>query len=54
MREGLILVLVGLCKKLVIADNMAPLANAVFFRFLDGHGEVRQLQDRLARLMVGL
>jgi D-alanyl-lipoteichoic acid acyltransferase DltB (MBOAT superfamily) len=39
MREGLILVLVGLCKKLVIADNMAPLANAVFFRFLDGHGE---------------
>jgi len=38
MREGLILVLVGLCKKLVIADNMAPLANSVFFRFLDGHG----------------
>jgi alginate O-acetyltransferase complex protein AlgI len=39
MREGLILVLIGLCKKLVIADNMAPLANAVFFRFLDGQGE---------------
>jgi alginate O-acetyltransferase complex protein AlgI len=39
MREGLILVLVGLFKKLVVADNMAPLANAVFFRFLDGHGE---------------
>jgi D-alanyl-lipoteichoic acid acyltransferase DltB (MBOAT superfamily) len=39
MREGLILVLVGLCKKLVIADNMAPLANAVFFRFLDGRGD---------------
>jgi D-alanyl-lipoteichoic acid acyltransferase DltB (MBOAT superfamily) len=38
MREGLILVLVGLVKKLVIADNMAPLANAVFFRFLDGKG----------------
>ena len=38
MREGLILVLVGLTKKLVIADNMALLANSVFFKFLDGHG----------------
>ena len=38
MREGLILVLIGLVKKIVIADNMAPLANAVFFRFLDGKG----------------
>jgi alginate O-acetyltransferase complex protein AlgI len=38
MREGLILVLIGLVKKLVVADNMAPLANAVFFRFLDGKG----------------
>lgn len=38
MREGLILVLIGLVKKLVVADNMAPLANAVFYRFLDGKG----------------
>jgi alginate O-acetyltransferase complex protein AlgI len=38
MREGLILVLVGLVKKLVVADNMAPIANGVFFKFLDGHG----------------
>lgn len=32
MTEGGVLVLVGLFKKLVIADNMAPLANAVFQR----------------------
>jgi alginate O-acetyltransferase complex protein AlgI len=36
MREGLVLVVIGLFKKIVIADNMAPLANAVFYRFLDG------------------
>ena len=30
--EGLALVLIGLFKKLVIADNMAPIANAVFVR----------------------
>jgi alginate O-acetyltransferase complex protein AlgI len=36
MREGLALVLIGLCKKLVIADNMASIANSVFFRFTDG------------------
>jgi alginate O-acetyltransferase complex protein AlgI len=36
MREGLALVLVGLVKKLVIADNMAAIANAVFFQFADG------------------
>jgi alginate O-acetyltransferase complex protein AlgI len=38
MREGLALILIGLCKKLVIADNMAAIANAVFFRFSDGGG----------------
>ena len=36
VEEGLALVLVGLFKKMVIADNMAPIANAVFFRFQDG------------------
>jgi len=35
--EGLLLVLVGMFKKIVIADNMAPLANAIFSRFSDGH-----------------
>src|SRR5581483_699924 len=34
--EGLYLVVVGLFKKIVIADNLAPVANAVFFRFEDG------------------
>jgi D-alanyl-lipoteichoic acid acyltransferase DltB (MBOAT superfamily) len=34
--EGLYLVLVGLFKKIVIADNMAPIANSVFQRFADG------------------
>lgn len=34
--EGLILILVGMFKKLVIADNMAPIANAVFYRFTEG------------------
>jgi alginate O-acetyltransferase complex protein AlgI len=37
MEEGLLLVLIGLFKKIVIADNMAPIANAVFYRFTDGH-----------------
>jgi D-alanyl-lipoteichoic acid acyltransferase DltB (MBOAT superfamily) len=36
MREGLALVVIGLFKKLFIADNMAPVANAVFFPFFDG------------------
>ncbi len=36
MREGLALVVIGLFKKLFIADSMAPVANAVFFRFFDG------------------
>jgi alginate O-acetyltransferase complex protein AlgI len=35
-REGLALVLVGLFKKLVLADSMAPIANAVFVRLADG------------------
>ena len=35
-REGLALVLVGLFKKLVVADNMAPIANSVFMRLADG------------------
>lgn len=34
--EGLLLVLVGLFKKLVVADNLAPLANAVFTRYSNG------------------
>ncbi len=37
MEEGLLLVLLGLFKKIVIADNMAPIANAVFYRYTDGH-----------------
>jgi len=37
MRDGLLLVLIGLAKKLVIADNMAAIANSVFFRFADGN-----------------
>lgn len=36
MEEGLYLVMIGLFKKLVIADNVATIANAVFFRFRDG------------------
>ena len=35
-REGLALVLVGLFKKVVLADNMAPIANSVFIRLADG------------------
>jgi D-alanyl-lipoteichoic acid acyltransferase DltB (MBOAT superfamily) len=35
-REGLALVLVGLFKKLVLADNMAPIANYVFVRLGEG------------------
>ena len=31
--EGLFLVLIGLFKKLVVADNLAPIANAIFDRF---------------------
>lgn len=34
--EGLYLVVMGLVKKVVIADNMAPLADNVFFRFANG------------------
>jgi alginate O-acetyltransferase complex protein AlgI len=36
-REGLALVLIGLFKKLVLADNMAPIANSVFIRLADGN-----------------
>jgi len=35
-REGLYLVLVGLFKKVVVADNLAPIANTVFFQFDPG------------------
>ena len=35
-QEGLALVLIGLFKKLVLADNMAPIANSVFMRLADG------------------
>ena len=34
--EGLMLVLIGLFKKIVVADNLAPLANMMFFQFDDG------------------
>jgi alginate O-acetyltransferase complex protein AlgI len=36
-REGFALVLIGLFKKLVLADNMAPIANSVFVRLADGN-----------------
>jgi alginate O-acetyltransferase complex protein AlgI len=35
-REGALLIAIGLAKKIVIADNMALVANSVFFRFEDG------------------
>jgi D-alanyl-lipoteichoic acid acyltransferase DltB (MBOAT superfamily) len=35
--EGILLVLIGLFKKLVIADNMAPIANSVFFSISNGN-----------------
>jgi len=35
-REGLALVLIGLFKKVVLADNMAPIANSVFNRLANG------------------
>jgi D-alanyl-lipoteichoic acid acyltransferase DltB (MBOAT superfamily) len=34
--DGLFLILIGLFKKVVIADNLATLANAIFNRFPDG------------------
>src|SRR5207249_4202117 len=34
--EGFALVAFGLLKKTVIADNLAPIVNAVFFQFADG------------------
>jgi D-alanyl-lipoteichoic acid acyltransferase DltB (MBOAT superfamily) len=36
--EGLYLVVLGLFKKLVVADNLAPLANLVFNRYAAGQG----------------
>jgi alginate O-acetyltransferase complex protein AlgI len=36
-REGLMLILIGLFKKVVVADNLAPIANTAFFQF-DGIG----------------
>ena len=35
-REGVLLIAVGLVKKIVIADNMAQVANAIFFPFESG------------------
>jgi D-alanyl-lipoteichoic acid acyltransferase DltB (MBOAT superfamily) len=35
--EGMLLVLIGLFKKLVIADNMAPIADNVFFSLSNGN-----------------
>ncbi len=34
--EGLALVLIGLFKKVVVADNLAPIANMIFFQFDPG------------------
>jgi alginate O-acetyltransferase complex protein AlgI len=34
--EGLLLIVMGMFKKLVVADNMAPLANAIFHQFGSG------------------
>src|SRR5947208_1993949 len=31
--EGLLLVLIGIFKKVVVADNLAPIANMIFFQF---------------------
>jgi alginate O-acetyltransferase complex protein AlgI len=36
VRDGVVLIIIGLFKKVVIADNMAMIANSVFFRFSDG------------------
>jgi len=35
-REGVLLIAIGFFKKIVIADNMAPIANAVFLQFQGG------------------
>ena len=35
-REGALLIAMGLAKKIVLADNMALVANSVFYRFEDG------------------
>jgi alginate O-acetyltransferase complex protein AlgI len=47
MEEGMYLVLIGLFKKLVVADNLAPIANAVFSRFRDGGGSDTSALDVL-------
>lgn len=47
LEEGLYLVLIGLFKKLVVADNLAPIANAVFSRFRDGGGAETSALDVL-------
>jgi alginate O-acetyltransferase complex protein AlgI len=38
IEEGALLVISGLFMKIVVADNVAPIANAVFFPFTDGSG----------------
>jgi alginate O-acetyltransferase complex protein AlgI len=45
--EGLYLVLIGLFKKLVVADNLAPLANVVFTHFAVETGEQTSTQQVL-------
>src|SRR5262249_11728266 len=37
--EGLLLIIIGLFKKIALSDNMAPIANAVFFRLANGRTE---------------
>jgi alginate O-acetyltransferase complex protein AlgI len=48
--DGLALVLVGLFKKVVLADNMAPIANAVFTRL--AHGDTAGLSG--SEVLVGI
>jgi alginate O-acetyltransferase complex protein AlgI len=50
LREGLVLVLVGLFKKVVLSDNLAPIVNAVFYRL--AAGKTAQLTG--AEVLVGL
>ncbi len=39
MRDGLWLIVLGLFRKVVIADNLAQVANAMFFPFANGEGK---------------
>jgi len=49
-QEGLALVLLGLFKKVVLADNMAPIANSVFVRL--AHGDTAGMSG--SEVMIGI